>query len=74
MTISCKHNHRLELQKFFNFFAAHSPVRLAIETKILYFFFLRWLTIIRNHEFCLYADRQTDILLTERKSIQTYLS
>ena len=33
MTISCKHVHRLELHKFFNFCAAHSPVRLDIETK-----------------------------------------
>ena len=33
MTIWCKHVHRLELQKFFNFSAAHSPVRLDIETK-----------------------------------------
>ena len=31
----CKHVHRLELQKFFNFCAAHSPVRLHIETKFL---------------------------------------
>ena len=28
---------RLELQKFFNFSAAHSPVRLDIETKFLIF-------------------------------------
>ena len=35
MTISCKHVHRLELQKFFNFCAAHSPVRLDIEAKFL---------------------------------------
>ena len=27
--------HRLELQKFFNFCAAHSPVRLDIETRFL---------------------------------------
>ena len=27
MTIWGKHVHRLELQKFFNFSAAHSPVR-----------------------------------------------
>ena len=27
MTILCKHVHRLELQKFLNFCAAHSPVR-----------------------------------------------
>ena len=27
--------HRLELQKFFNFCVAHSPVRLDIETKLL---------------------------------------
>ena len=33
MTIWCKHVRRLELQKFFNFCAAHSPVRLDIETK-----------------------------------------
>ena len=37
MTIWCKHVHRLELQKFFNFSAAHSPVRLDIETKFPYF-------------------------------------
>ena len=42
MTIWCKHVHRLELQKFFNFYAAHSPVRLHIETKFLIF-------IIDNH-------------------------
>ena len=35
MTIWCKHVHRLELQKFLNFCAAHSPVRLDIETKFL---------------------------------------
>ena len=35
MTIRCKHVHRLELQKFLNFCAAHSPVRLDIETKFL---------------------------------------
>ena len=34
MTISCKHVHRLELQKFFNFSAAHSPVRLDIADEI----------------------------------------
>ena len=28
MTIWCKHVHRLELQKFLNFSAAHSPDRL----------------------------------------------
>ena len=32
MTIWCKHVHRLELQKFFNFCAAHLPVKLDIET------------------------------------------
>ena len=37
ITIWCKHVHRLELQKFFNFSAAHSPVRLDIETKFPYF-------------------------------------
>ena len=36
MTIWCKHVHRLELQKFFNFSAVHSPVRLDIETKLLF--------------------------------------
>ena len=37
MAIWCKHVHRLELQKFFNFSAAHSPVGLDIETKFPYF-------------------------------------
>ena len=37
MTIWCKYVHRLELQKFLNFSAAHSPVRLDIETKFQYF-------------------------------------
>ena len=50
MTIWCKHVHRLELQNFFNFSAAHSPVRLDIETKFLYFLFLTWLSIVRNQE------------------------
>ena len=31
----CKHLPRLELQKFFNFCTAHSPVRLDIETKFM---------------------------------------
>ena len=35
MTIWCKHVHRLELQKLFNFCAVHLPVRLDIETKFL---------------------------------------
>ena len=35
MTIWCKHDHRLELQFFFIFCAAHSPVRLDIQTKFL---------------------------------------
>ena len=48
MTIWCKHVHRLELQTFFNFCAAHLPVRLDIETKFPYFLFLTWLSIIRN--------------------------
>ena len=39
MTIWCEHVHRLELQKFFIFFATHLPVRLAIETKFLIFNF-----------------------------------
>ena len=50
MTIWCKHVHRLELQKFLNFCAAHLPVRLDIETKFPYFLFLTWLSIIRNQE------------------------
>ena len=54
MTIWCKHVHRLELQNCFNFSAAHSPVRLDIETKFPYFLFLTWLSIIRNLEFRLY--------------------
>ena len=40
MTIWCKHVHRLELQKFFNFCATHSLVRLDIDTQFL---------IIDNH-------------------------
>ena len=31
MTIRCKHVHRLVLQKFLNFCAAHLPVRLDID-------------------------------------------
>ena len=54
MTIWCKHVNRLELQKFFNFCAAHLSVRLDIETKFPYFLFLTWLPIIRNQEFRLY--------------------
>ena len=54
MTISCKHVHRLELQKFLNFCAAHLAARLDIETKFSYFLFLTWLSIIRNQEFSLY--------------------
>ena len=50
MTIWCKHVHRLKLQKFFNFCAAHLPVRLDIETKFPYFLFLTWFSIIRNQE------------------------
>ena len=33
--LSIAHVHILELQKFFHFCAAHSPVRLDIETKFL---------------------------------------
>ena len=40
MTIWCKHVHRLELQKFNNFCAAHLPVRLDIEIKFPYFLLL----------------------------------
>ena len=54
MTIWCKHVHRLELQFFYNFCAAHSPVRLDIETKFPHFLFLTWLSIITNQEFRLY--------------------
>ena len=41
MTIWCKHVHRLELQMFLIFYAAHLPVRLHIETKFPYFQFLK---------------------------------
>ena len=54
LTIWCKHVHWLELHKFFNFCAAHLPVRLDIETKFPYFLFLTWLSIIRDQEFSLY--------------------
>ena len=54
MTIWCKHVHRLEMQKNFNFCAGHLPARLDIETKFPYFLFLTWLSIIRNQEFRLY--------------------
>ena len=36
---------------FLNFSAAHSPVRLDIETKFRYFLFLTWLSKIRNFDF-----------------------
>ena len=49
MTIWCKH-----VQKFFNFSAAHSPVRLDMETKFPYFLFLTWWSIIIKQEFRLY--------------------
>ena len=39
MTTWCKHVHRLELQKFLNFCAAHSPVRLDMEMKYLISYF-----------------------------------
>ena len=39
MTIWRKHVHRLELQKFFNFCAAHLPVKRGMETKFPYFLF-----------------------------------
>ena len=48
MTIWCKHVHRLELQKFFNFWAAHLPVWLDIETKFPYFLFLTWLYLLKT--------------------------
>ena len=38
MTICCKHVHRLEVQKFLNFCAAHLPVRPDIETKFPFSF------------------------------------
>ena len=50
MTIWWKLVHRPELQKFFNFCAAHLPVRLDIGTKFPYFLFLPWLSKIRNLE------------------------
>ena len=54
MTIWCKHVHRLELQKFYFFSAAHLPVRLDIETKFPHFLFLTWLSIFRKQQFRLY--------------------
>ena len=39
LTIWCKHVHRLELQKFLNFCAAHLRVKRDIEKKIPYFLF-----------------------------------
>ena len=54
MAIWCKHVHRLELQKFCNFCAAHLPVKRDIETKSLYFLFWTCVSEIRNLEFCLY--------------------
>ena len=44
----------LNTANFDNFCAAHSPVRLDIETKFPHFLFLTWLSIIRNREFRLY--------------------
>ena len=54
MTIWCKHDHRIELQKFFIFCAAHLPVRLDIETKFPYFFFLTWLSIMKYNFYYYY--------------------
>ena len=56
MTIWCKHVQRLKMQIFYNFCAAHSPVRLDIETKFSHFLFLTWLSIIRNREFRRYIQ------------------
>ena len=53
-----KHVHRLELQKFLSFCAAHLPVRLDLEKKFPYFLFLTWLSIIRNQEFRLYLAKK----------------
>ena len=39
MTIWCEHVHRLELQMYFIFCAAHLPVKRVIETKSPYFLF-----------------------------------
>ena len=39
MTIWCKHVRSLELQKFLHFCAAHLPVGLDIETKLLISYF-----------------------------------
>ena len=69
MTIWCKHVHRLELQKFFNFCAAHLPVRLDIETKFPYFLILTWLSIIRNQEFRLYILAQ--LVNAQHKNLKT---
>ena len=44
----------LELQKFFDFCAAHLPVRLDIETKFLYFFIFDLVVNNKNQEFRLY--------------------
>ena len=51
MTIWCKNAHRLELQKFLNFCAAHLPVKRDIEMKFSYFLFWTCMSEIRNREF-----------------------
>ena len=78
ITIWCKHVQRLELLIFFNFCAAHSPVRLDIETKFPHFLFLTWLSIIRNQEFRLYIQpnwwmRSTKIIKICSSSLCTCL-
>ena len=40
MAISCKHVHRLELQKFYIFCAEHLPVKRVIQTEIHVFLIL----------------------------------
>ena len=51
MTISCKPVHRLELQKFLNFCAAHLPVKRDIEKKLTYFLFRTCWELGRNMGF-----------------------
>ena len=58
MTI-CKHVHRLELQKFFNFSAAHSLFRLGIETKFLICNYWQPCQKLEIREFRLYISSLT---------------
>ena len=45
MTICCKHVHRLEMQKFLHFCAAHLPVKRDIKTKFPISYFRHGLPI-----------------------------